>query len=246
MTDGTPRRPLVVIPTYNERDNIDGLLGELLAVSPWLNVLVVDDASPDGTGLAVDSWANRDSRIHVLHRARKLGLGTAYRDGFRWGLEHGYDALLEMDADFSHSPSYIPALIAGCVQADLVIGSRYVEGGGTRGWGWHRRLLSSSANLFARVMLGLPVKDCTAGFRCYRAAILTRIGPDSILAEGYSFQVEMLVRVLRTGGSVKEIPILFEERRRGSSKISRGEILRAIQTILLLASRPGPRTQSGT
>ena len=229
-----PRKPLVVVPTYNERENIEALLEELMRLDS-VHVLVVDDASPDGTGMVADEWATRDPRVHAMHRAGKLGLGTAYLAGFRWGLERGYDALLEMDADFSHSPAYVPRLIDGCREADLVIGSRYIEGGGTRGWAWHRRMLSAGANLFARGMLGLNVKDCTAGFRCYRAQALREVQLDAILAEGYSFQVEMLVRVLRARGAVTEVPILFEERRHGASKISRSEVVRAVATVLRLA-----------
>lgn len=227
-------KSLVVVPTYNEIENLDALLEALMGLPGAVEVLVVDDGSPDGTGARADDWSRREPRVHAMHRPGKMGLGTAYIAGFSWGLERGYDAILEMDADFSHSPSYVPALIAAADGADLVIGSRYVAGGGTRGWGLHRRILSEGANVFARTMLGLSVRDCTAGFRCYRADALRRIDLATVLAEGYSFQVEMLVRVLQRGGRVVEIPIVFEERRLGRSKISRTEVFRAIETVLRL------------
>lgn len=228
-------KSLVVVPTYNEVENLDALLEALMSLPGAIEVLVVDDGSPDGTGARADEWSRREPRVHVKHRPGKMGLGTAYIAGFSWALERDYEAILEMDADFSHNPDYVPDLIAAAAAADLVIGSRYVAGGGTRGWGAHRRLLSEGANTFARTMLGLRVHDCTAGFRCYRSDALRRIDLATVLAEGYSFQVEMLVRVLRSGGHVAEIPIIFEERRHGRSKISRTEVLLAIQTVLRLA-----------
>ena len=228
-------RAVVVVPTYNEIQNIDALLEALLALSSAVDVLVVDDGSPDGTGARVDEWVGREPRVHVIHRPKKMGLGTAYIAGFTWALSEGYQAILEMDADFSHRPEYVPTLISKAADSDLVIGSRYIPGGGTAGWGLHRRILSEGANLFARAMLGLRVHDCTAGFRCYRAVALRKIDFGSVLAEGYSFQVEMLVRIVKSGGRVAETPIIFEDRRRGSSKISRSEVLRAIGTVLRLA-----------
>lgn len=228
-------RPVVVVPTYNELENIDAILEALLALPGGIHVLVVDDASPDGTGARVDDWVRREPRVGVIHRPGKMGLGTAYKAGFTRALAAGFDAVLEMDADFSHQPRYVPELLARTGDYDLVIGSRYVSGGGTSGWGPHRRLLSKVANIFARAALGLSVRDCTAGFRCYRADALRRIDFTSVLAEGYSFQVEMLVRVLKSGGRVAELPIVFEERRHGKSKISRAEVFRAIGTIRRLA-----------
>jgi len=227
-------KTLIVVPTYNEIQNIDALLVALTALPPGIAILVVDDGSPDGTGRKVDEWAEREPRVQALHRPRKMGLGTAYVAGFGQALELGYDAVMEMDADFSHSPAYVPALIHESTRFDLVIGSRYVPGGGTKGWGWHRRLLSETANVFARTLLSLDVRDCTAGFRCYRVDALRRIDFKQVLAEGYSFQVEMLWRVLRSGGSVTEVPIVFEERRHGRSKISRAEVFRAVGTVLRL------------
>ncbi len=228
-------KSLVVVPTYNEIENLDALLEALMSLPGGVEVLVVDDGSPDGTGARADAWVAREPRVHAIHRPGKMGLGTAYLAGFRWALDHGYEAILEMDADFSHNPAYVPELISRASGADLVIGSRYVAGGGTHGWGAHRKLLSKGANLFAQTMLNLSVHDCTAGFRCYRSDALARIDLATVLAEGYSFQVEMLIRVLRSGGRVAEIPIVFEERRHGRSKISRTEVLLAIQTVLRLA-----------
>ena len=228
-------KAVVVVPTFNERQNIDSLLEALLALPDRVHVLVVDDGSPDGTGTVVDEWVRKEPRVGVIHRPRKMGLGTAYKAGFSRALSEGFEAVVEMDADFSHRPGYVPDLIAKAKDFDLVLGSRYIAGGGTSGWGLHRRLLSEGANLFARRVLGLKVRDCTAGFRCYTAEALRKIDFASVLAEGYSFQVEMLVRVLKSGGRVAEIPIVFEERRHGKSKISRTEVLRAIGTVLRLS-----------
>lgn len=227
-------KSIVVVPTYNEIQNIDALLGALLALPSAVHVLVVDDGSPDGTGARVDEWSRREPRVGVIHRPRKMGLGSAYKAGFTHALAQGYEAMIEMDADFSHRPAYVPDLLSKAEVFDLVIGSRYIAGGGTSGWGLHRRVLSEGANVFARGMLGLNVRDCTAGFRCFRAEALRKIDFTSVLAEGYSFQVEMLFRILKSGGRVAEIPIVFEERRHGKSKISRTEVFRAIGTVLRL------------
>ena len=228
-------KAVVVVPTYNEIQNIDALLEALLALPSAVDVLVVDDGSPDGTGTRVDEWSRRDSRVGVIHRAKKMGLGTAYVAGFTRVLSEGYEAVIQMDADFSHRPGYVPGLLALAQDFDLVIGSRYIAGGGTSGWGFHRRVLSKGANLFARGMLGFSVRDCTAGFRCYRAEALRKIDFASVLAEGYSFLVEMLYRTLKSGARVAETPIIFEERRHGRSKISRTEVFRAIGTVLRLS-----------
>ncbi len=226
---------LVIIPTYNERENLEPITAAVLAAEPRVDILVVDDNSPDGTGQLADALAAKNPRIKVLHREKKEGLGRAYLHAFRWALDAGYAYVIEMDADFSHKPAYVPDLLSKAADFDLVIGSRYIPCGGTSGWGFHRRLLSEGANIFARGMLGLKVRDCTAGFRCYTAEALRRIDFSSVLAEGYSFQVEMLVRVLKSGGQVAEIPIIFEERRHGRSKISRTEVFKAIGTVLRLA-----------
>lgn len=228
-------KSIIVLPTYNERENIDSLLTTVLELEPPLDVLVIDDASPDGTGLAADAWTRKTPRVRVTHRPGKLGLGTAYLEGFRRVLAEGYDRVLQMDADFSHHPSYVPGLIEKTSQCDISIGSRYVDGGGTRGWGLHRRILSRTANGFARFMLGFETRDCTAAFRCFRTDILRKIDLGSILADGYSFQVEILVRALQAGATVAEIPIVFEDRKLGRSKISRSEIFKAAGTVFRLA-----------
>lgn len=228
----------VVVPTYNERENIESLVEQLLALPLALYVLIVDDNSPDGTGDLADTLAARnDARVSVIHRPAKLGLGTAYVAGFEHALARGADTILTMDADFSHHPRYIPAMVEmSGAGFDLVIGSRYVRGGGTRGCSWRRRLLSWGANGFARVLLGLRARDATAGFRCYRREVLESVEPREIRSSGYSFLIEMLYRAQRHGWRVGEVPILFDNRRLGKSKISRAEILRAMQTVLRLAS----------
>ncbi len=228
-------KSVVIVPTYNEHDNIDALLGDLLALPLDLSVIVVDDNSPDGTGRLADEWAVRDGRVRVIHRAGKLGLGTAYLAGFKRALADGFDRILTMDADFSHHPRYIPALIEQSHRRDVVIGSRYVPGGGALRSSLRRRALSHSANVFARLMLGLQATDCTAGFRCYRREVFASIDLDTIFSDGYSFLIEMLYRVQRKGWLVGELPIVFEDRRLGASKISRQEIVRAMYTVLRLS-----------
>ncbi len=228
-------KSVVVVPTYNEKENIEILLEDLLALPLDLSVIVVDDASPDGTGDLADQCAARSAgRVHVIHRAGKLGLGTAYIAGFHRALSLGADRIMTMDADFSHHPKYIPAIIELTRECDMVIGSRYLEGGGTLNCTFGRRALSRSANLFAKITLGLRARDCTAGFRCYRREVLEGIDLDSIFSDGYSFLIEMLYYVQRRGWQIGEVPIVFEDRLRGKSKISRIEILRALQTVLRL------------
>ncbi len=226
----------VIVPTYNERENIEALVQQLLALPVDLRVLVVDDNSPDGTGALADGLAAASGgRVSVIHRPGKLGLGTAYVAGFRQALAAGADSALTMDADFSHNPRYIPAMLALCEEGhDLVIGSRYVRGGSTSGCTLPRILLSWGANAFARLMLGLRARDATAGFRCYRRQVLESVGLDEIRSSGYSFLIEMLYRAQRRRCRVGEVPICFDNRRLGQSKISRGEILRAMQTVLRL------------
>lgn len=227
----------VIIPTYNERENIESLARQLLDLPAGLQVVVVDDNSPDGTGEIADRLAaENEGRVSVVHRPAKLGLGTAYIAGFRHALAHGADAILTMDADFSHHPRHIPAMLARLEEGyDLVIGSRYVPGGGTKDCTLPRKLLSWGANSFARAMLGLKAHDATAGFRCYRREVLETVGLDEIRSSGYSFLIEMLYRTQRRGWRVAEVPILFHNRRLGQSKVSRSEIFRAIQTVLRLA-----------
>jgi dolichol-phosphate mannosyltransferase len=231
-------KPVVIVPTYNERDNIDILLDDLLSLPVNLSVINVDDNSPDGTGEVADAWAARyPDRVQVVHRAGKLGLGTAYIAGFQRALESDFDRIMTMDADFSHHPRYIPAMLDLSRERDLVIGSRYVPGGGTLNCTWKRKLLSQGANTFAKVMLGLSAKDCTAGFRCYRRGVLQAIDLDGIRSNGYSFLIEMIFYVQRRGFSIGETPIIFEDRRRGNSKISQSEVLRALQTVERLSVR---------
>lgn len=230
----------VVIPTYNEAENIEPLVARLLALPLPLRVIVVDDNSPDGTGDIVDRLAAADGRVIPIHRPAKLGLGTAHIAGFRRALADGAQVIVSMDADFSHDPRYIPAMVDRMGACDLVIGSRYVRGGGTRFCTLPRKLLSWGANAFAKAMLGLRARDCTAGFRCYRREVLERVGLDEIFSEGYSFLIEMLYRTQRLGYRVGEVPIIFENRRRGASKVSRREIYRALYTVLRLRFRRLP------
>lgn len=225
---------LVIVPTYNEAENIEPLVREILSQPAPLHVLIVDDNSPDGTGALADALAAGDERVQVIHRAGKLGLGTAYVCGFERALAEGYGYAITMDADFSHNPRYLPDLLALAQTHDVAIGSRYVPGGGARGCSWFRVLLSRGANALARTVLGLRTHDCTAGFRCYRADVLRAIDPHTILSSGYSFLVEMVTRCERQGYRIAELPILFDNRRLGASKISRAEIYRSVFTILRL------------
>lgn len=226
----------VIVPTYNERENIARLVQQLLALPVAVNVIVVDDGSPDGTGAIADALvAAQPSRVEVIHRQGKLGLGTAYIAGFRRALEGDSALICTMDADFSHPPAAIPSLVEKATDGyDLVIGSRYVPGGRTIGCTWPRIALSWGANAFAHLLLGLRAHDTTAGFRCYRRAVLEAIPLEQIRSNGYSFLIEMLYYVQRQGWKVGEIPITFENRREGVSKVSRAEITRALSTVLRL------------
>lgn len=216
---------LVLVPTYNEAAGIETLLDQALAADPTLEVLVVDDSSPDGTGEIVSKRAELEPRVRLLTRPAKRGLGRAYVAGFRMGLSEGYDRFIEMDADLSHDPQDLPRLISASSEAGLVIGSRYVEGGSVEGWSRGRHALSAAANTYARIMLGHGIKDSTAGFRCYRREVLEALDLDSISSEGYAFQVEMAFRTRQAGFQVKEIPIAFRERSTGASKMSRQIVL---------------------
>lgn len=229
----TSLKTAVVVPTYNESDNIGILAQEILSLP--VQLVIVDDNSPDGTGEIADEWARKDSHVFVLHRPRKMGLGTAYVVGFKRALSLGADRVITMDADFSHHPRYISALLTRSETADLVIGSRYVDGGGALNCTLARRALSRSANIFARLALGLRAHDCTAGFRCYRREVLESIDLDTIFSDGYSFLIEMLYRSQKMGHKIEEVPIIFKDRRRGASKISRGEILKALYTVIRLS-----------
>ena len=225
-------RPLLIVPTYNEVDNVARVAAEFLAPVPGSELLFVDDASPDGTGSLIDRICAEDPRVHVLHRAGKLGLGTAYLDGFRWALARDYPLVVEMDADFSHDPRYLPALFAAIdAGADVAVGSRYVEGGGTRNWGLGRRLISRAGGRYARTVLGLDVRDMTAGFVCYRREALERIDLDAIKSNGYSFQIEMKYRAHLAGLRIAEVPIVFEDRRVGQSKMSRAIVAEALWMV---------------
>jgi len=225
-------KTLIIIPTYNEAENLSPLLQAIFSYAPLTDVLIVDDHSPDGTGELADEFQKKDTRVHVLHRAGKLGLGTAYLAGFKFALARSYDAAFEMDADFSHDPRYLPAFLRAIEDADVVIGSRYVVGGGTPNWSMLRRLISGSGNIFARLMLGIPVRDCTSGFRCYRRRVLESIDLDAIQSRGYAFQVEMTYRVLMRGFQMIETPIVFMDRRYGNSKMSRAIIVEALTYVL--------------
>ena len=224
-------RACVVLPTYNERDNLPSIVPAILAAAPEVDVLVVDDSSPDGTGELADELARHDSRIRVLHRARKEGLGRAYLAGFQKALAAGYGRVLEMDADFSHEPSRLPALLAASREADLVLGSRYVAGGGTVNWGWGRRVLSKGGSLYARSILGLPVRDLTGGFKCFRREVLEALDLESVGSSGYAFQIELTYRAIRRGFKVVEVPITFVDRRVGKSKMSRRIVAEALWMV---------------
>jgi len=218
-------RVLVVIPTYQERDNLPGILRRTLASVPAAHVLVVDDDSPDGTGELADKAAAEDDRIHVLHRSEKAGLGAAYVAGFRWGLQAGYEVLVEMDADGSHAPEQLPRLLAATAHADVVLGSRWVPGGEVVNWPRRRELLSRGGNLYTRLALGIDLHDATGGYRAYRRAVLQAIDLSSIASQGYCFQVDLAWRAVQAGFRVTEVPITFAERERGESKMS-GNIVR--------------------
>ncbi len=221
----------VVIPTYNERENIELLLTRILEY-PRFRVLVVDDNSPDGTGQHVATLAQHEPRLAVLSRPEKLGLGTAYIAGFRWALATGAQFIFEMDADFSHDPSYLPQLLAAAETCyDLVLGSRYVRGGGTTDWGFLRQCISRGGNLYAGMILGLPIADSTGGFRCYRRTVLETINLNTVRSNGYSFQIEMVYRTLRAGFRIGEIPIIFPDRRVGKSKMSRRIVIEALINV---------------
>lgn len=232
MMEPTLGRVLVIVPTYNERDNLPMIVGRVRAALPEAHVLIADDASPDGTGEAADAIAAEDAHVHVLHRPGKQGLGAAYIDGFRWGLSRGYDVLVEIDADGSHQPEELPRLLEALSEgADLAIGSRWVEGGEVVNWPWSREVLSRGGNTYARLLLGLPVRDATAGFRAYRAATLEKIGLDDVQSQGYCFQVDLTLRTIRNGLRVREVPITFVERTGGASKMSRSIMVEALWRV---------------
>jgi dolichol-phosphate mannosyltransferase len=232
------RRVLVIIPTYNERENLPLIVKRLRAAVPAAHVLVVDDASPDGTGDLADQHAANDPSVQVLHRPAKAGLGAAYLDGFRWGIEQGYDVLVEMDADGSHRPEQLDSLLQRIDNgADVVLGSRYVAGGSVHNWPKHREAISRGGNFYVRVALGIPLRDATGGYRAYRGTALEKIGLDHVQSQGYCFQVDMAWRAVQAGLRVDEVPISFVERELGASKMSQAIVLEAFWRVAQWGTR---------
>lgn len=231
-------RTLIIVPTYNERENLEPLVARALSALPDGDLLVVDDASPDGTGELADALASDSTRVRVLHRPRKEGLGPAYAAGFRWAIERGYDEVIEMDCDFSHDPADLPRLVAAARGgADLAIGSRYIPGAGIHGWPWYRHMLSAGANAYARALLGRAVRDWTSGFKCFRRGALQAVLDAGAPANGYVFQVQGTYRVLGRGLRVVEVPIVFRERTRGESKVRYNSAVEACLKVLELRWR---------
>ena len=246
MTGVDDLRVLVVVPTYNERENLPLILGRIRAAVPSAHVLVADDSSPDGTGDIADEWVSRDDHVHVLHRPGKAGLGAAYIDGFRWGLGNGYDVLVEMDADGSHQPEQLPSLLERVAAgADLVLGSRWVPGGSVVNWPKHREVLSRGGNLYVRMALGVSLRDATGGYRAFRATALEKIGMDDVESQGYCFQVDLAWRAVQAGLRVEEVPITFVERELGASKMSQAIVLEALLRVTEWGARHrGERVRS--
>jgi dolichol-phosphate mannosyltransferase len=224
-------RVLVIVPTLNERENLTSLAEAIFAQLPDANLLVVDDRSPDGTGVLADELAARDPRVAVIHRPGRLGIGSAYVRGFEHALAHGYDAVVTMDADWSHDPAYLPALVGAVDHFDLVVGSRYLNGISVINWTLARLILSTGANAYVRAITGIPLRDCTSGFQCIRRTALERINPSSIRTNGYSFLVEVKYRIYRQGLSMAEVPIVFTQRRHGRTKMTRGEIFASFLNV---------------
>jgi dolichol-phosphate mannosyltransferase len=233
-------RALVIVPTYNERENLPQLVPAILGQGESFHVLVVDDNSPDGTGQIADDLSAADPRVNVLHRDGKRGLGTAYVAGFKWALDHGFDYVFEMDADFSHDPDALPSLLDGAMRGDCAVGSRWVPGGGTENWSLLRTLISRGGSLYAKLILGVPVNDLTSGFKCFSAYVLKRLDLDSIQSNGYGFQVEVNYRCHRLGFRIVEVPIRFVDRRVGKSKMNSGIVLEAARVVwkLKLSGEP--------
>lgn len=233
----TTTRTLVATCTYNERDNIRELIAAILENVPEAHVLVVDDSSPDGTGQIVDKYAAEEERVHVIHRAGKLGLGSAILEALRFAIERDYDFMVNMDADFSHPPTDLPKLVDAMSAADVVIGSRYIPGGGVVGWGVKRHFMSSMINVYSRLLLGLRARDCSGGFRCYRLARMRQIDFDRITSRGYSWQEEFLYYCQRVGCRITEVPIIFQDRRSGESKINMKEAWLALWVLFVTGVR---------
>ncbi len=236
ISDRLSARPriLVSIATYNERDNLAPLIQQIHEAIGGADVLVIDDNSPDGTGTLVDQLAAKDARIHVLHRPGKQGLGSALLAAMHHAMEHQYDLLINMDADFSHHPRYLPALLAGMKNVDIMIGSRYVRGGGTVNWPWQRRFTSRAVNLLSRLLLRIPARDTSGAFRCYRVAKLRQTDLDRTVSRGYSFQEEVLYRCRKAHCRMGETPIVFEDRRAGSSKVNLKEMVHSLALLVWL------------
>ncbi len=231
-------KKLIVIPTYNEIKNIEELLKEIYSFCEDVNILIVDDHSPDGTGKLIDQLIKDDvfgGRLFVMHRAGKQGLGTAYVQGFSWGIEKGYDVFLSMDADFSHDPKYLPEIFKAMEENDLVIGSRYIKGGGVKDWGIGRRFISQGGNIYAQIVLLSKVRDLTGGFNCYHKSFLEKIRLNEIMSKGYCFQIEMKFRHILSGCKIKEIPIVFCDRVLGVSKMSGSIFKEAVLNVLKLS-----------
>lgn len=227
-------KPLVVVPTYNERENVAAIVPEILAQGRGIHVLVVDDNSPDGTGEVVRGLRASEPRLHLLSRAGKEGLGRAYIAGFKWAIENGYDVVVEMDADFSHRPVDLGPLVDALGSADFAVGSRYVRGGGTKNWGLIRKIISRGGGIYSRLILGFPLNDWTGGFNAWKRAALEGIGLDGVKSNGYSFQIELKYKAMRNGFRGVEVPILFEERRVGQSKMSLKIVIEAFYRVWLL------------
>lgn len=223
---------LVILPTYNERENLPKIVSAILAHGEPFEVLVVDDNSPDGTGRLADELAAADPRVRVIHRAGKLGLGTAYVAGFKWALAAGYEYIFEMDADFSHDPADLPRLLAAAESADVAIGSRWVPGGGAPNWTWPRVLISRGGSIFSRLVLGLEIADLTSGFKCFQSQVLADLDLDRIVSNGYAFQVEVNYLCVRKGYRVVEVPIVFVDRRVGQSKMSGAIVAEAMLMVV--------------
>jgi len=240
-TGGDMEKTVVIVPTYDERDNVGPISQAVLGIAPEANLLFVDDNSPDGTGQLLDDLAKADPRIHVLHRPGKQGLGRAYLAGFQWALANGYELIFEMDADFSHDPKEIPNFIQAAAEADLVLGSRYIGGIRVMNWPISRLLLSTGASAYVRAVTGMPVWDPTGGFKCFHRRVLEAIDLDHITSNGYSFQIEMTHTAWMKGFRIREIPIIFEDRRMGYSKMSMGIAREAFTMVLKLAARNGFR-----
>jgi len=226
-----PQRALIIFPTYNEKDNIETIVHAVLPLDPRIHVLIVDDNSPDGTGKIADRLSHQEEKVHVLHRRAKEGLGRAYIAGFKWAIENKYDYIFEMDADFSHGPEYIKTFLKEIRDHDLVIGSRYISGVNVINWPMSRLLLSYFANMYSRLITGMPIRDCTGGYKCFRREVLESINLDLVHSSGYSFQIEMNMRVWKKGFRIKEIPIVFIDRVAGNSKMSKRIMREAIWMV---------------